>query len=240
MLLILLPFILELLLKFSLHSFLDFLLLLLLILLLLLFPLLLDFFLKFLLVVKFLFFFLLLLIFELVSLLFDLVLPLSLLKYLSAQVLLSLSQLPSSLSSRILSIIKHLFLLSSIQLHISLLLKSHFCLHLQFLLLGQLLIQLSGFFFPDFNIGIVVRLKLLLRLEELILIFLKLSPGRLELLRHLLFFGGKLIMLLVDLLSFFHCPSFGSNLSLRQSHKLIIIQVFSTGILVVGNDGQLI
>lgn len=86
----------------------------------------------------------------------------------------------------------------------------------------------------------MILLQTVLILIELFPILVKLLLRGLELPTHLLFLFLKVRMFLIDGLGLLECLPLLPLLSIRQSHELVVVDVTSTRVLVVGNDSQLV
>lgn len=127
-----------------------------------------------------------------------------------------------------------------LKLKINLLLESIRNLEFSGLLNGKLILESLFVIILDLDIGVMVLLKSFLGLLKL---FLVLKESHLILVNsaiHLLFLLLKLGCLIVHFVCLVESKRLLFLLSLGESDKLVVISVFSTGILVVGNDSKLV
>jgi hypothetical protein len=108
------------------------------------------------------------------------------------------------------------------------------------LLDSNLLIEILFSLVLDLNERIVVLLEIFLSLIELLFV---LSEGLLSifnLLVHFILSFLKIWMLVVELISFFKSFSLCLLLTIGKSNQLIVIDMFASSVLVVGDDSQLV
>jgi len=127
-----------------------------------------------------------------------------------------------------------------LKLEIDLLLESIRNLEFSGLLDGHLIVKRLFVIFLDLNISVMVLLKSFLGLGKLFLVLKKCLLILIDSFIHFFFLLLELGSLIVHFISLVKSKRLLFLLSLRESDKLIVISVFSTGILVVGDNSKLV